>query len=233
MRVPRHIAIIMDGNGRWAQKRGLPRVEGHVRGVKVLRRVVKWCLEFGVEYLTVFSFSTENWRRPKEEVDFLIDLFVDTAERELPFLVREGVKVRILGSKEGLPEKVVEKWREVEERTKNLNRMTLVVAFNYGGRREIVDAVKKIVEKVKDGEEVVLNEENFRNFLYVPDVPDPDLIVRTSGELRLSNFLLWQGAYSELFFTKTLWPDFSKKVFLRALESYSKRERRFGGLQHG
>jgi len=233
MRVPRHIAIIMDGNGRWAQKRGLPRVEGHVRGVKVLRRVVKWCLEFGVEYLTVFSFSTENWRRPKEEVDFLIDLFVDTVERELPFLVREGVKVRILGSKEGLPEKVVEKWREVEERTKNLTRMTLVVAFNYGGRREIVDAVKKIVEKVKNGEEVVLNEENFRNFLYIPDVPDPDLIVRTSGELRLSNFLLWQGAYSELFFTKTLWPDFSKKVFLRALESYSKRERRFGGLQHG
>lgn len=233
MRVPRHIAIIMDGNGRWAQKRGLPRVEGHVRGVKVLRRVVKWCLEFGVEYLTVFSFSTENWRRPKEEVDFLIDLFVDTVERELPFLVREGVKVRILGSKEGLPEKVVEKWREVEERTKNLTRMTLVVAFNYGGRREIVDAVKKIVEKVKNGEEVVLNEENFRNFLYIPDVPDPDLIVRTSGELRLSNFLLWQGAYSELFFTKTLWPDFSKKVFLKALESYSKRERRFGGLQHG
>jgi len=233
MRVPRHIAIIMDGNGRWAQKRGLPRVEGHVRGVKVLRRVVKWCLEFGVEYLTVFSFSTENWRRPKEEVDFLIDLFVDTVERELHFLVREGVKVRILGSKEGLPEKVVEKWREVEERTKNLTRMTLVVAFNYGGRREIVDAVKKIVEKVKNGEEVVLNEENFRNFLYIPDVPDPDLIVRTSGELRLSNFLLWQGAYSELFFTKTLWPDFSKKVFLRALESYSKRERRFGGLQHG
>jgi len=233
MRVPRHIAIIMDGNGRWAQKRGLPRVEGHVRGVKVLRRVVKWCLEFGVEYLTVFSFSTENWRRPKEEVDFLMDLFVDTVERELPFLVREGVKVRILGSKEGLPEKVVEKWREVEERTKNLNRMTLVVAFNYGGRREIVDAVKKIVEKVKNGEEVELSEENFRNFLYVPDVPDPDLIVRTSGELRLSNFLLWQGAYSELFFTKTLWPDFSKKVFLKALESYSKRERRFGGLQHG
>ena len=223
----------MDGNGRWAKKRGLPRIKGHQRGAKVLHNTVKWSLELGIKYLTAYSFSTENWKRPREEVEFLMDLFVQMIDREMDLLRKERVRVRILGKKEGLPESVVRKWNEVEEKTSSFDRMILVIAFNYGGRREILDAVETILRDVKRGKKIVLNEETFRNYLYLPDVPDPDLIIRTSGELRISNFLLWQSAYSELYFTKKLWPDFTKKDFLRAIESYSRRERRFGGLSDG
>ncbi|ADA67487.1 undecaprenyl diphosphate synthase [Thermotoga petrophila RKU-10] len=233
MRIPQHVAIIMDGNGRWAKKRGLPRIKGHQRGAKVLHNTVKWSLEMGIKYLTAFSFSTENWKRPKEEVEFLMDLFVQMIDREMELLRKERVRVRILGRKEGLSEKVLKKWQEVEEKTKEFDRMTLVIAFNYGGRREILDAVESILKDVSQGKKIELTEETFRQYLYLPDVPDPDLIIRTSGEMRLSNFLLWQSAYSELYFFKKPWPDFTKKDFLRAIESYSKRERRFGGLING
>jgi undecaprenyl diphosphate synthase len=223
----------MDGNGRWAKKRGLPRIKGHQRGAEVLHNTVKWSLELGIKYLTAFSFSTENWKRPKEEVEFLMDLFVQMIDREMELLRRERVRVRILGRKEGLPERVLKKWKEVEEKTKEFDRMTLIIAFNYGGRREILDAVESILKDVSQGKKIELTEETFRQYLYLPDVPDPDLIIRTSGEMRLSNFLLWQSAYSELYFFKKPWPDFTKKDFLRAIESYSKRERRFGGLSNG
>ncbi|PLV56375.1 isoprenyl transferase [Thermotoga sp. SG1] len=233
MRIPQHVAIIMDGNGRWAKKRGLPRIKGHERGARVLHNTVKWSLELGIKYLTAYSFSTENWKRPKEEVEFLMDLFVQMIDREMDLLRREKVRVRILGRKEGLPEGVLRKWNEVEEKTASFDRMTLVIAFNYGGRREILDAIERILSDVEKGKRIVLNEETFRDYLYLPDVPDPDLIIRTSGELRLSNFLIWQSAYSELYFTRKLWPDFTKRDFLRAIESYSRRERRFGGLGDG
>ncbi|ACB09775.1 isoprenyl transferase [Thermotoga sp. RQ2] len=233
MRIPQHVAIIMDGNGRWAKKRGLPRIKGHQRGAEVLHNTVKWSLELGIKYLTAFSFSTENWKRPKEEVEFLMDLFVQMIDREMELLRRERVRVRILGRKEGLPERVLKKWKEVEEKTKEFDRMTLIIAFNYGGRREILDAVESILKDASQGKKIELTEETFRQYLYLPDVPDPDLIIRTSGEMRLSNFLLWQSAYSELYFFKKLWPDFTKRDFLRAIESYSKRERRFGGLSNG
>jgi len=199
----------------------------------VLHNTVKWSLELGIKYLTAFSFSTENWKRPKEEVEFLMDLFVQMIDREMELLRRERVRVRILGRKEGLPERVLKKWKEVEEKTKEFDRMTLIIAFNYGGRREILDAVESILKDASQGKKIELTEETFRQYLYLPDVPDPDLIIRTSGEMRLSNFLLWQSAYSELYFFKKLWPDFTKRDFLRAIESYSKRERRFGGLSNG
>jgi len=223
----------MDGNGRWAKKRGLPRIKGHERGAHVLHNTVKWSLELGIKYLTAYSFSTENWKRPKEEVEFLMNLFVQMIDREMDLLRREKVRVRILGRKEGLPESVLRKWNEVEEKTNSFDRMTLVIAFNYGGRREILDAVERILRDVEKEKKIVLNEETFKSYLYLPDVPDPDLIIRTSGELRLSNFLIWQSAYSELYFTRKLWPDFTKRDFLRAIESYSRRERRFGGLGDG
>lgn len=199
----------------------------------MLHNTVKWSLELGIKYLTAFSFSTENWKRPKEEVEFLMDLFVQMIDREMELLRRERVRVRILGRKEGLPERVLKKWKEVEEKTKEFDRMTLIIAFNYGGRREILDAVESILKDASQGKKIELTEETFRQYLYLPDVPDPDLIIRTSGEMRLSNFLLWQSAYSELYFFKKLWPDFTKRDFLRAIESYSKRERRFGGLSNG
>jgi len=233
LRIPQHVAIIMDGNGRWAKKRGLPRIKGHERGAHVLHNTVKWSLELGIKYLTAYSFSTENWKRPKEEVEFLMNLFVQMIDREMDLLRREKVRVRILGRKEGLPESVLRKWNEVEEKTNSFDRMTLVIAFNYGGRREILDAVERILRDVEKEKKIVLNEETFKSYLYLPDVPDPDLIIRTSGELRLSNFLIWQSAYSELYFTRKLWPDFTKRDFLRAIESYSRRERRFGGLGDG
>ncbi|PLV60062.1 isoprenyl transferase [Thermotoga sp. KOL6] len=233
MKIPRHVAIIMDGNGRWAKRRGLPRIKGHQRGAQVLHNTVKWSLELGIEYLTAYSFSTENWKRPKEEVEFLMNLFIQMVDREMELLKKERVRVKILGRKKGLPENVLKKWNEVEEKTCNFDRMTLIIAFNYGGRKEILDAVESIIGEVRNGKEVILTEEIFRRYLYLPDVPDPDLIIRTSGEMRLSNFLIWQSAYSELYFTKRLWPDFTKKDFLRAIESYSKRERRFGGLSDG
>jgi len=226
MRVPNHVAIIMDGNGRWARRKGLPRVEGHRKGAEVVENVVRWSAEFGIKYLTLYTFSTENWRRPKEEVEFLFSLLVEKLETKAPELIKENVRLRFMGRLEDLPEKLKNKCRETEEMTKSNDGLNLIIALNYGGRAEIVDAVERIL---KEGVTEV-NEEGFRKYLYLPDVPDPDLIIRTSGEMRLSNFLLWQSAYSELYFTEKLWPDFTKDDFTKALEDYSKRERRFGGV---
>ena len=226
MRVPNHVAIIMDGNGRWARRKGLPRVEGHRRGAEVVENVVRWSAEFGIKYLTLYTFSTENWRRPKEEIEFLFSLLVEKLETKVPELIKENVRLRFMGRLEDLPEKLKNKCREAEEMTKSNDGLNLIIALNYGGRAEIVDAVRRIL---REGATEV-NEEDFRKYLYLPDVPDPDLIIRTSGEMRLSNFLLWQSAYSELYFTEKLWPDFTKDDFIKALEDYSKRERRFGGV---
>lgn len=226
MRVPKHVAIIMDGNGRWAKKRGLPRIEGHRKGAEVVENIVKWSAEYGIKYLTLYTFSTENWRRPKKEIEFLFSLLVEKLETKVPELIKENVKVRFMGRLKDLPKNLQEKCLEAEKETALNNGLNLIIALNYGGRAEIVDAINRILrEKVLE-----IDENSFRNYLYLPDVPDPDLIIRTSGEMRLSNFLIWQSAYSELYFTEKLWPDFTKDDFIKALENFSKRERRFGGV---
>ncbi len=221
-----HVAIIMDGNGRWAKRRGLPRIEGHRVGARKVEKVVEWASDLGVDYLTLYAFSTENWRRPESEIRFLFRLFVDFMRSKVEKMKREGVRIRIMGRKEELPREVVDVWDWIEKETKDGKKITTIIALNYGGRAEIVDAVNSIL---KEGLESV-DEETFRRYLYLPDVPDPDLVIRTSGEMRISNFLLWQIAYSELYFLKKYWPDFEKEDLEKALEDFSKRERRFGGL---
>ncbi|MCD6450695.1 MAG: di-trans,poly-cis-decaprenylcistransferase [Thermotogaceae bacterium] len=221
-----HVAIIMDGNGRWAKERGLPRIEGHRKGAEKAEKVVEWAADLGVNYISLYAFSTENWKRPWDEVRFLFNLFVSFVKRKVQKMKDKGVRIKIMGRREGLPEEVLEVWDWVEKETKNGERMTVVIALNYGGRAEILDAVNKIL---KDGIEKV-DEESFRKYLYIPELPDPDLVIRTSGEMRISNFLLWQIAYSELVFIKKYWPDFEKEDLIYALEEFSKRQRRFGGI---
>ncbi|KUK03468.1 MAG: Isoprenyl transferase [Thermotoga sp. 50_1627] len=216
----------MDGNGRWAQRRGLPRIEGHRRGALKAEKVVEWAAELSIKYVTFYAFSTENWKRPREEVDYLFSLLLKLLRQKLRKMMEEGVRIRFTGATEELPKEVVKFCRECEEKTKHNDRIHAILALNYGGRREIVDAFNKAIENGVTR----LDEAQLRNWLYLPDVPDPDLVIRTSGELRISNFLLWQIAYSELYFTKVLWPDFTKQDFLRAIEDYEKRQRRFGGL---
>jgi len=225
--LPAHIGIIMDGNGRWAEKRKLPRIFGHKEGIKAVRKIVKTAKKFNIKYLTLYAFSTENWKRPKEEVSFLFSLIEKKLRKEGENLNRNNVKVEFSGRRQQLPEKLVEIMDYVQNLTKNNNGLTLIFAINYGGRQEILDAIEKIIKKTNIKE---IKEENFRNFLYLPDVPDVDLIIRTAGEKRLSNFLLWQSAYSEFYFTNVLWPDFGKDDFYKALVSYQKRKRKFGGL---
>ncbi len=216
----------MDGNGRWAQKRGLPRIEGHRRGALKAEKVVEWAAELSIKYVTFYTFSTENWKRPREEVEYLFSLLVKLLRQKLKKMIEEGVRIRFAGVIEELPKEVANFCRECEEKTRHNDKIHAILALNYGGRREIVDAFNKAIENgVKR-----LDETQFRNWLYLPDVPDPDLVIRTSGEMRISNFLLWQIAYSELYFTKVLWPDFTKQDFLRAIEDYERRQRRFGGL---
>ena len=223
-RVPEHVAFIMDGNGRWAAKRGRKRGFGHIAGAKTLTRVVEWCGERGIRYVTVYAFSTENWRRPAEEVSGLMRLFASMLRSQAASLVKNKVRLRVIGRRGDLPERLRKAVEDVERRTEGFDRQ-LTVCFSYGGRAEIVDAVNKAVER---GEKVT--EETFRRFLYDPDLPDPDLIVRTSGERRTSNFLLWESAYAEYHFTDTLWPDFSERDLDAALEDYSSRHRRKGGI---
>jgi len=231
-RMPRHVAIIMDGNGRWATKRGLPRVAGHRAGVKAIRETILASLELGIEALTVYSFSSENWRRPQSEVEHLMALFVEVLEQELETLHNLGVRVRVIGRREGLPDRVAEAFERAERQTAGNQRLTYVVALNYGGRQELVDAVRAIASDVAAGRlaPATIDEETVHARLYAPDLPDPDLLIRTSGELRVSNFLLWQIAYSELWVTSTLWPDFDRHDLLRAVVDYQHRTRRFGGL---
>jgi len=221
-----HVAIIMDGNGRWAQRRGLPRIEGHRRGALKAEKVVEWAAELSIKYVTFYTFSTENWKRPREEIEYLFSLLVKLLRQKLKKMIEEGVRIRFAGVIEELPKEVANFCRECEEKTRHNDKIHAILALNYGGRREIVDAFNRAIENGV----MRLDETQFRNWLYLPDVPDPDLVIRTSGEMRISNFLLWQIAYSELYFTRVLWPDFTKQDLLRAIEDYERRQRRFGGL---
>ena len=226
--IPTHVAIIMDGNGRWAISRGLPRLAGHRAGTENLRRIITACTEFGVKYLTIYAFSTENWGRPREEVDGLMHILEDVIDKELAELNQEGVQLRHIGRLERLEPKLQEKVLEAIELTKNNDRLVLSVAFNYGGRDEIINAIQRILKDGTKPEEV--NSDLVSHYLFTVGVPDPDLISRTSGELRVSNFLIWQGAYSEWYVTSVYWPDFDKDELRKALNTFAKRDRRFGGL---
>ena len=232
LKIPTHLAVIMDGNGRWAKKRMLPRSAGHRAGADNLKTLCKNCGHYGIKYVTVYAFSTENWSRPESEVHTLMELFVEYFDRYDPELEAEGIRVRFTGDIASLPQNIREVCKRAEEGSKHRDRMTLIVAFNYGGRREIVQAAQKLAEKVASGEirSEDITEDLFAQHLYMPDVPDPDLIIRPSGEERTSNFLVWEGAYSELWFSDVLWPDFGMKELTDALIAYTKRDRRFGGL---
>lgn len=230
-RIPRHIAIIMDGNGRWAKQRGLPVHEGHKAGKEAVRRILKACASIKVKYLTVFAFSTENWQRSAEEVNFLMKLLERAVDEELRELERNGVRVRVIGRwEERLPSSLRAKIKQAMERTRHNTKLTFTVALNYGGRAEIVDAARALAAEASVGrlDPRTINEQLFRNFLYTNGTPDPDLVIRTGGEMRLSNFLLWQLAYAEFWATPTYWPDFTKQDLLHAILDYQARERRFG-----
>ena len=232
LKVPVSLGVIMDGNGRWAKKRFLPRSAGHRAGAENLKELCRNCGRYGVKYLTVYAFSTENWSRPEDEVHQLMELFVEFFEKYDPELEEEDIRVRFTGDIAALPEKVRRTIAEGEERSKNRQKMQLIVAMNYGGRREIENAARKIAQKVKAGEIEPddITEQMISDNLYLPDVPDPELIIRPSGELRLSNFLLWESAYSELWVSETLWPDFGYDDLTQAFKDYTGRDRRFGGL---
>lgn len=225
---PVHIAIIMDGNGRWALNRGLPRFEGHKAGVENIRRAIKFLGQYGIKYVTLYAFSTENWRRSKQEVGGLFSLLGRVIDKETQNFHREGIKLNLLGNLEGLPQTLQKKVHNALELTKDNRAMTLSIAFNYGGRAEILKALTEIIKQGLSPEEI--NEEVFSRYLYTAGLPDPDLIIRTGGELRLSNFLLWQSAYSEYYSTPTYWPDFGEEEIKKALAVYRQRQRRFGGL---
>ncbi|WP_409720292.1 isoprenyl transferase [Pseudorhodoplanes sp.] len=230
--VPRHVAIIMDGNGRWAAARGLPRGEGHRRGVEALRRTVRAAGEIGIGILTIFAFSSENWSRPQSEIRDLLGLLRLFIRKDLSELNRNNVRVRVIGDRETLSDDVRGLLEEAEELTRNNSGMTLVVAFNYGARQEIARAAQRIAEAVvsRGLSPADISADKLSEFMDAPDLPDPDLIIRTSGEQRLSNFLLWQSAYSELVFMPTFWPDFDRTTLEQAISEYARRERRFGGL---
>jgi undecaprenyl diphosphate synthase len=223
----RTVAIIMDGNGRWAERRGLPVAEGHQAGTKALRRTVEAAIDLGLETLVVYAFSTENWSRPAGEVDSLMDIFGETIERELPDLVRQGVRTRFIGRRDRASAGLREQMAKLEEETAGNDRLNLWVALDYGGRAELVEAARRLVEAGINPAEI--DENVLRANFYAPELPDPDLLIRTSGELRISNFLLWQLAYSELVFTDTLWPDFGHRELEHALAAYARRRRRYGG----
>jgi undecaprenyl diphosphate synthase len=229
--VPRHIAIIMDGNGRWAKQRDRPRTFGHSEGVEALRRTVEAAGELGIAHLTVFGFSTENWRRPIEEVNALFDLLRLYVARDLDRLVREGVRVRVIGERAGLQKDIAEIIENAEARTRHNVKQNLTIAFNYGGQDEIARAARRIAQDVAAGKLASddVTPERFETYLDTADLPPPDLLIRTSGETRLSNFMLWQAAYTELVFLDVLWPDFDRAALEQAIDIYNKRERRFGG----
>lgn len=228
-RVPRHLAIIMDGNGRWARARGLPRHAGHRAGTQNIRPILEGCLDYGIEVLTVYAFSTENWARPRAEVGGLMRLLEQSLTEQLDELHAQGVQIRHSGTLEGVSEPLAQKITTAIERTKDNRRIILNVAFNYGGRAEILHAARRLLEAKVAPEN--LSEELFTGYLYTSGLPDPDLIVRTAGEMRLSNFLIWQGAYAEYYSTPTYWPDFNRDELRKALETYASRERRFGRLK--
>jgi len=221
------VAIIMDGNGRWARRRGLPTAAGHRAGTRALRRTVEAGIDLGIRNIVVYAFSTENWSRPQDEVDALMEIFAETIERELPDLAEQGVRVRFIGRRDRAPDELRRRMLAMEDRTELNTRINLWVAFDYGGRAELVEAARRIVESGVEPQDI--DENVFAANLYAPELPDPDLLIRTSGELRISNFLLWQLAYSELVFVDTLWPDFTEGDLRSALAEYAQRRRRFGG----
>jgi undecaprenyl diphosphate synthase len=225
-KIPTHVGIILDGNGRWAIARGQPRLAGHRAGVENLRRIITACVEFGVRILTIYAFSTENWGRPPEEVKGLLFILDEMLEKELNEMHKQGVQLRHIGRLEGLAPSTQQKVRKAVELTRNNQRLILNVAFNYGGRDEIVQAIRQMISDKVEPQQVT--QELVSQYLYTAGQPDPDLIIRTAGELRVSNFLLWQGAYAEYYAADVYWPDFDKAQFLRALEHYASRERRFG-----
>ncbi len=228
--IPSHLAIIMDGNGRWAKQRGMLRAFGHENGTKAVRETVEVCAKKGIKYLTLYAFSTENWNRPKLEVDTLMKLLISALKKELPTLQKNNIRLNTIGNSEMLPENARKQLFDVIEKTKTNSQMTLTLALSYGSREEIVSAVKQISQKVKDNSLQLtdINESLFNQHLYTHDMPDVDLVIRTSGEQRISNFLLWQCAYAEFYFTEVLWPDFREKDLNEAIVSYQNRERRFG-----
>lgn len=226
-KIPNHIAIIMDGNGRWAAARSLPRMAGHRAGTENLRRIISACVDFGVQHLTVYAFSTENWKRPKDEVSGLIGILADSLEKEVAELHAQGVRLQHLGRLEQLDERLREKIIQAIELTKNNTRLTFNIAWNYGGRDELLFALQRIIRQGLAAEEI--SEQTISENLFTRGNPDPDLVIRTSGEQRISNFLLWQSAYAEWYFTPTLWPDFDKEALAQAIMEFGQRSRRFGG----
>ncbi|MBP1991303.1 isoprenyl transferase [Paenibacillus eucommiae] len=230
--VPAHVAIIMDGNGRWAKQRGLPRVAGHHSGMKNVKKITIAANDIGVKVLTMYAFSTENWKRPKEEVEFLMKLPSEFFPLEIGELIEKNVRIRMTGWNEGLPDYTLRAIEDAIERTKNNTGLILNFALNYGGRKEILDGVQNIYKEVQEGKFRIedLDEESFSRYMLTSDLPDPDLLIRTSGELRLSNFLLWQLAYSELWFTDAYWPEFTDDLFYQAIVEYQQRARRYGGI---
>ncbi len=229
-RMPKHVAIIMDGNGRWADENNTKRVNGHKEGVKAVRRIVETAVEAGLEYLTVYAFSTENWRRSKQEVNYLLKLIMDSLVKEIDDLIKNNVNIRFIGSKEELLRSYNKKVLNTCKSSWNNEGLHLNVAMNYGGRRELIDAFKCMSDDIISGKikKERIDDEMVSNYLYTAYMPDPDLIIRTSGEERLSNFLVWQSAYSEFWFTKTLWPDFSREEFIQSILEFQNRKRRFG-----
>ncbi len=229
-RIPKHVAIIMDGNGRWAKKHGKKRIFGHKKGVETVRKIVEVSAEIGIKYLTIYAFSTENWRRSKNEVNYLLKLILDSLLKEIEELIKNNVVIRFIGTEEKLPGNYNKKVNETCKLSWHNNGLNLNVAMNYGGRKEILDAIKKLFNDVQNNKIKLddLDEKLFSDYLYTAGMPDPDLVIRTSGELRLSNYLIWQTAYSEFWFTDVLWPDFTKADFINAILDYQSRERRFG-----
>jgi len=226
-KLPRHVAFIMDGNGRWAKKRGLPRIYGHTEGAKAAERVIELAKEYGIPFITLYAFSTENWKRPREEVNFLMELLREYLKENLERFKRNGIKVSFIGRRDRIPKETLRWMEKTERETESCKAVWVFVAVDYGGRDEIVRAVNKILKQDVDN----IDENSFRNYLdFPPEVPEPDLLVRTAGEKRISNFLLWHIAYTELYFTETLWPDFGREDFIKALEDFAKRKRKFGGL---
>ena len=233
-RLPRHVAVIMDGNGRWAQKRHLPRIAGHRSGTKSARTTIETCARLKIEALTLYAFSVENWRRPKTETDFLMQLLREYLRKEMPLLQKNDIRMRFLGRTDDLPKGVQDDVRDAIERTAGNQGMVLCIALNYGGRAEIVDALNSVLaEQNGHSGRLPITEETLSRHLYTAGLPDPDLLIRTSGEMRISNFLLWQIAYAEIFVTETLWPDFTRARLLESLVEFQKRERRYGGIREG
>jgi undecaprenyl diphosphate synthase len=230
-KLPLHVAIIMDGNGRWATQRNLPRLEGHMAGIESVRDIVTATREIGIPYLTLYAFSKENWSRPREEVQGLLQLLEIYIQKELALMMKHEIRFRAIGELRDLPKRLQVMLNDVTEKTEKHKALTLNIALSYSGREEIVQAVKSVLQDVKQGRVKRIDQRMFANYLYTTSMPDPDLLIRTSGEMRLSNFLLWQMAYTEIYVTETLWPDFRRKAYKEALREFARRERRFGSLK--